>query len=206
MTEINASPARPHRANPFIAIPSTSASESAESIRRAMMRAGLIQDARPGINISSRSKSLKEKLYDSRAAAKLKVASVAMHLDRDWRERFFAQIDALLNLEDWDKLDEPISDKSFDTLLRLLLLMRAKRRPGLGATSDGHAIAMWTVDKNRLTIECLPADEVRWVVVQYLEGDRDTAAGETVLPRLLDRLRPYDPQQWFNDEGAEAPA
>jgi hypothetical protein len=204
MTEISASPVRPHRENPFIAIPSASASEYAESIRTAMMRAGLTQEARPGVVASARSKSLEERLFDSRAAAKLRVASVAMHLSSAWRERFFAQVDALLNAEDWDRLDEPISEKSFATLLRLLLLLRVKRRPGLGATSDGHVVAMWTVGKNRLTIECLPGDEVRWAIVQYVDGDRDTAAGETALPRLLDRLGPYNPQQWFADEGTEA--
>jgi len=204
MTEVSASPVRPHRENPFIAIPSVSASEYAESIRTAMMRAGLTQEVRPGVAVSARSRSLEEQLFDSRAAAKLRVASVAMHLSTAWRERFFAQLDALLNAEDWDRLDEPISEKSFATLLRLLLLVPVKRRPGLGATSDGHVVAMWTVGKNRLTIECLPGDVVRWAIVQYVDRDRDTAVGETALPRLLDRLGPYNPQQWFADEGTEA--
>jgi hypothetical protein len=129
-----------------------------------------------------------------------------MHLDREWRMRFFAQIDSLLSFDDWDKADLTISDGSFMTLLRMLLLIRAKRRPGLGASGDGHVIAMWTLGNDRLTIECLPADVVRWIVLREIDSDRESAAGQTTLPRLLEVLQPYVPQRWFSDEGSKTPA
>ena len=88
----------------------------------------------------------------------------------------------------------------------MLLLVRAKRRPGLGATSDGHLIAMWTIGNDRLTIECLPADEIRWVVFREIDGERESAAGRTVLARLPDVLEPYAPERWFADEGPKDPA
>ncbi|MGO9485156.1 MAG: hypothetical protein ACLPX9_11315 [Rhodomicrobium sp.] len=126
-----------------------------------------------------------------------------MHLPVDWRTRLFRQVDSLLSLDDWDKSDTPISEASFATLLRMVLHIQAKRRPGLGATSDGHVIAMWTVGNDRLTIECLPADEIRWVVVCETNNDRESAAGQTVLARLPDVLKPYAPERWFADEGSK---
>jgi hypothetical protein len=146
---------------------------------------------------------LEQQLFDVRAACKIKTAEVAMHLDQGWRKRFFRQLDTLLDPEEWDALDTPITIHSFSTLLRMLMLVKPKRRPGLGATFDGNVIAAWTIDKNRLTIECLPDDEVRWVVLHYLDYERETAAGQTGLLRLRDVLQPYNPDRWLADEGAK---
>eukprot|EP01037_Dinobryon_pediforme_P014137 gene14137-14256_t len=106
--------------------------------------------------------SLEHRLYQSKAAGKLRTAAIAMHLDGDWRQRFFAQIDNLLDVDEWDPNDTPITDGSFGTFLRMILLVKAKRRPGMGATSNGHAVASWTVGNDRLTIECAENDCVNW--------------------------------------------
>jgi hypothetical protein len=149
--------------------------------------------------------SLKEKLFEARAACKIRTASVAMHLDPDWRRKLFAQIDNLLSLEEWDEQDRPIVGASFATFLRMVLLIKAKRRPGLGAAANGNVIAAWTVGRDRLTIECLANDEVRWVLVHYPNDERESGAGQTTLPRLLDVLNPYNPERWFADERPKAP-
>jgi hypothetical protein len=143
---------------------------------------------------------LEERLYDARAACKIRTATVAMHLDHDWRIRFFRQLDNLMDIDNWEKDDLPVTNASFGTLLRMLLFIRPKRRPGLGITNDGNIIAAWTVGKDRLTIECRAADQVRWVVVIYDGEERESAAGEAHLPRLMDVLAPYKPQRWFADE------
>src|SRR5580704_16658355 len=44
-------------------------------------------------------RSLEEQLYDALAAFKVRTASVAMHLDREWRSRLFRQLDSLLAVE-----------------------------------------------------------------------------------------------------------
>jgi hypothetical protein len=147
--------------------------------------------------------SLKEQLYEARAACKVKTAAVAMHLPPDWRTRFFSQIDGLLDIESWDPEDQPATVASFATLLRMILFIRG-RRPGLGATASGNFIATWTEGRDELTIECKPDDKVRWVLVRDLDGQRESAAGETSLPRLLDVLRPYDPHRWFRNAPDQA--
>ncbi|MCQ8118985.1 hypothetical protein [Methylomonas rosea] len=143
--------------------------------------------------------SLEEKLYDVRALCKIRTASVAMYLTSEWRSRFFSQLDNLLDAENWEEEDTPIIEASFNTFLRMIMLMWPVRRPGLGATSEGNIIAAWTVDRDRLTIECLPGDKVRWVVSWHVEGMQERAAGDVSLTRLLAVLSPYDPKRWFID-------
>jgi hypothetical protein len=214
MTELNTLSTRPKNARPFLNISVAPVGADATWINQASTRALSVsrQFASPSaivqrsIAMPASASSLEEQLYNSRATCKIKTAAVAMHLDRDWRTRFFAQIDSLLSADEWDKADAPIGEASFMTLLRMLLLIRAKRRPGLGASSDGHLIAMWTVGNDRLTIECLPADQVRWIVVCDVDGERESAAGQTTLMRLLDVLQPYTPKRWLADEGPKAPA
>lgn len=143
--------------------------------------------------------SLEEQLFNARAICKIRTAQIAMHLEPGRRERFFAQVDSLLDAEEWDEHDQPITEASFATLLRLLLLIRPKRWPGLGATMDGHVIAAWTEDRNRLTIECLPEDQLRWVLVRFRDGERESHAADTPLLRLPTVLQPYEPQIWFGE-------
>jgi hypothetical protein len=105
----------------------------------------------------------------------------------------------LLDAENWDSGDDVTTEASFTTLLRMVLFLGG-HRPGLGITGTGNFIATWTENGDRLTIECLPNDHVRWVLVQNLDGQRETAAGETTVPRLPEVLRPYDPPtRWFPD-------
>jgi hypothetical protein len=107
------------------------------------------------------------------------------------------QLDGLLNAQSRDSANAAATEASFATLLHMVLLLGG-RRPALGATGAGNFIATWTEGDDRLTIECKPDDHVRWVLVQSLDGQRETAAGETTARRLPEVLRPYDPpKRWF---------
>lgn len=136
-------------------------------------------------------------LFESRAFSKVWTAQVAMHLNGDWREKFFWQIDNLLDEENWEEGDLPMTQESFKTLLRMMTLQRGMKRPGLGLTSEGNAIATWTNGDRRLTVECYPGDQVRWVLSVREDGQPESAAGKTSLPRLLKVLAPYSPELWF---------
>jgi hypothetical protein len=142
-------------------------------------------------------KTLSEKLFDALASFKVKTSSVAMHLADSWRLGFFRQLDSLLEEESWDPADAPPTSDSFTTLLRMLLFLAPERRPGLGATSQGNFVAAWTVGNDRLTIEALPKDRVRWVVSCELNGAREAAAGSSTLSNLGGVLSPYNPDRWF---------
>jgi hypothetical protein len=144
--------------------------------------------------------SIEDKLRNANALCKTKTASIAMHVSKEWLFLFYRQLDNLMDPENWEDDDTPITDESFATLLRMLLYVKPKKRPGLGATSTGNIIATWTRDKERLTIECLPSDKVRWVLSVYINNERESAAGVTSLKRLLDVLSPYVPQHWFEND------
>lgn len=199
------------RPRPFLSAPPPPAGQASEQLRRAAIASavasasttsGLIQPTTiPTVAVGS----LQDQLYSVLAACKIRTATVAMHLDQDWRTRFFSQLDNLLAADSWDPDDVPASEASFTTLLRMILFIRG-RRPGLGATAAGSFIATWTEGPDRLTIECKPLDHVRWVLIRHLDGERESAAGETMLPRLLDVLAPYEPQRWFRNATDQAAA
>jgi hypothetical protein len=142
-------------------------------------------------------KTLGEELFDSLASFKIKTSTVAMHLDDQWRLRFFTQLDNLLDEPSWDPEDKPPSLESFTTLLRMLLLLAPERRPGLGASSDGNLVAAWTVGNDRLTIQTLRNDRVKWSLSCDLDGARESAAGNSTLSNLREILSPYRPDRWF---------
>ena len=145
----------------------------------------------------SSGKTLTEILFDTRSSLKIKTAEVAMHLHAGWRELLFRQLDNLHDVEEWDVRDRPTEIGSFVTFLRLILHIRPDKKPGIGLTSSGHLIAGWAHQRDRLTIECLPNDQVRWVLVRWDGDDRESAAGSTSLLRLAAALEPYKPSSWF---------
>jgi len=181
-----------------VEFPSMGASDDAHLIRQSLDEI----ENRPltGSSVSERSgaaESLAERLYDTLADAKIMTARVAMHLDQGWRDRLFAQLDELLDVEDWHEDDEPVLDVSFATFLRMILHQKPERRPGLGVSHRGHLIAAWTQGADRLTLEFLPADTIRWVLSCEVNGERERAAGETPVGRLPEVLSPYRPARWF---------
>jgi hypothetical protein len=142
-------------------------------------------------------KPIQERLFDSLASFKMWTATVAMHIDRDWRDGLFRQLDSLLDFESWDSADPPPSIGSYATLLRMILMLSPKRRPGLGVSVNGSLIAMWTVGSERLTVDCLPKDLVRWHLNAFINGDEERAAGQTPLVRFREVLAPYQPARWL---------
>jgi hypothetical protein len=149
--------------------------------------------------------SPEEKVFDRLMAMKVATANVAMHLRGPWRDGFFRQLDHALDAEDWDFSDELPTIESFRTLLRTIVFLGKNggelRRPSIAANATGHVVAAWSERGNRLTIECLPNDEVRWVLGKTIDGNRVSAAGQapvTFLPRALEA---YAPGDWWRAVG-----
>jgi hypothetical protein len=145
--------------------------------------------------------SLRERLHDARVVCKVRTNMFAMHFGRDWQQKFFAQLDATMDAEEWDPQDQVPTETAFATLLRILLILRNKRRPGLAAGPNGTIIATWTIGANRLTLQCQSGDCVLWFVTQVIDGEPDTAAGQTTVANLMQRLQSFNPEQWFTNEG-----
>lgn len=146
---------------------------------------------------NSGAKSIDEQLFDATANVKILTSQVAMHLDREWRERLFQQLDSLHDPEEWEAEDKPIQQSSFATFLKAICQIKPTVRPGLGLSHGGQLVAAWTSGKNRLTIEFMPNDRVRWVVSRYPDGELEQFAGQTMVSRLMVGLRPYSPEEWL---------
>jgi len=143
--------------------------------------------------------TMEERLFQSSANFKILTSMVAMHLPVEWREKMFQQIDTLLDAEQWESDDAPPTVFSARTFLRLILALNSSVRPGLGASHDGNLIAAWTKGKNRLTVECLGGDRLKWSVVREAPDREsvDRIVGATGLGRFVSQLAPYRPEIWF---------
>jgi hypothetical protein len=142
---------------------------------------------------------LELRLFDALAAAKILASQVAMHLDQNWRNELFHQIDSLHDPAEWETDDQPLRGESFSTFLKAVLSIKPERRPGFGLSVEGNLIAAWTTGHDRLTIEFLPSDRVRWVLSRKAEGDTERFAGETGVGRLFSGLKNFNVEHWFDD-------
>jgi hypothetical protein len=183
---------------------------NAALLAQAMARAAGAQLSQPTLRVAynlaaPRPRSLEERLFDARAACKIESRKFSMLFDPDWHTRLFHQLDLLMDVQEWDPDDSPVTNDSFTTLLRLLMILRDKRRPGLGIANAGNILATWSITAgDRLTIECLPDDRVRWIVTHPVEEGTESAVGETNLDRLMANLAPYNPDHWFAHEGPKS--
>lgn len=143
---------------------------------------------------------IEERLFDATSSVKMLTAQVAMHMDKEWRNKLFRQIDSLHDLDEWDSDDKPVKRSSFKTFLKAILQIKPLQHPGLGLTYDGYLIAAWTTGRDQLTTEFLPNDRVRWVLTRHIDEETEQAAGQTTVSRLYECLKPYHPDHWFLHE------
>jgi hypothetical protein len=140
-----------------------------------------------------------EQLRFKTASFKRLTAAVAMYLHPEWRARLFARLDALLNVEDWDSTQQLPSEQSFSTFLRMIIYLHPTRRPGIGITPNGHFAAAWTRGADRMVIECVGNDEVRWVLSREHDGEFESGAGRVSIHRIPDVTAGYDPEPLLSD-------
>lgn len=162
---------------------------------------GLMIPPSPGaLAFEPYNKSTEEKLFDATASVKVLASKVAMHLDRERRNKLFKQIDSLHDIDEWDKEDSPIKATSFETFLKAFILISPKVHPGLGLSYEGNLIATWGNLQDRLITEFLPKGLVRFVLSRTVDDDVERATGEINVARLSDCLSPYQPEHWFHHE------
>ena len=87
-------------------------------------------------------KPIEEKIFDATASVKILTAQVAMHLEREWREKLFRQLDSLHDPIGWEPGDLPVQQSSFATFLKAICKIRPKCRPGLACRAPMPLIIM----------------------------------------------------------------
>jgi hypothetical protein len=126
-------------------------------------------------------------------------SSIARYLDRAWHAQLFERLDILFDAEDWDSDFALPLEASFETFLRLIIYLHPTKRPGIGLSSRGYVLASWSKDGDRIVIECLPNDDLRWVLSQTNEGQRESAAGKNRIQRLIELIEGYEPDRFFKN-------
>lgn len=183
---------------PFAAVlPSLGASkesrlieDSIKSMRRLLSEpatriAGMADGDKRGLPVN-------ERLIAKVASFKRMVSIVAMYLDPSWRLQLLSSIEELLDPDDWDEDFRLPSDQSFSTFLRMIIYLHPSKKPALGLSPRGHVLAAWARNDDRIVVECLGNDEVRWVISRTADGNRETGAGTVLLHRVPDVTAPYE--------------
>jgi hypothetical protein len=152
---------------------------------------GSLHDTKP------KSGPIADQLRDKLVSLKRIVSVVSMYLDADWRIQLLDALDRFLNVEDWEDDIALPSEQSFSTFLRTMIYFHPTKRPGLGLSTKGHFLASWSRGRDRIVIECLANDEIRWVLSQTYDGRRESGAGKNQIHRLPDVLAGYLPDRFF---------
>jgi hypothetical protein len=139
-----------------------------------------------------------ERLFDALAAAKVLTSRVAMHFTLEWRDKLFRQLDSLHDPAEWEEGDLPVHQASFMTFLKAMLTINPARRPGLGLSHAGNLIAAWTTGGDRLTIEFMLHDRIRWVISRRYDDGPVRYAGDVPVSRLAEGLSKHNPEHWFS--------
>jgi hypothetical protein len=159
--------------------------------------------ARPAVSrerIRRSEPSVTERLYDVLANAKVMTSQISMHLSAPWRRTLFEKLDELLDPSDWHEDAAVLDAASYETFLRFLTYINPTRQPVLGLSDEGNFLAAWIDGPNRLTLEFLSKDLIRWVLVRHLDDDeQESAAAQVPLLRLSKTLEAYQPERWFFD-------
>ncbi len=126
------------------------------------------------------------------------ISSVSMHLPRGFAPGLNRQFADMLADDAWEDGDAFPTEKALAAFLNMLISTRAAQRPGIGTNGRGSITAFWRDGENRLTVDCLPTGNIRWVLSRVNQhGDLERAAAECQPERLLDVLDAYRPEVWF---------
>jgi hypothetical protein len=153
---------------------------------------------KPISQLSPRS-PLDERLAERLLVFKRMISPISRYLDANWRSELFETLDRLFEFEDWDSDFALPDEHSFATFLRLIIHLHPTKRPGIGLSARGHILASWSRGRDRIVIECLANDELRWVLSQSNEGRRESAAGKNRIQRLVELIEGYEPDRFFKD-------
>lgn len=140
-----------------------------------------------------------QKLRIKCGALKQLTGIVAMHLDNDWRKRLFSRLDEICDPDEWEADFALPSEQSFSTFIRMVIYLHPTKRPSIGLAPNGNFLSAWRDGEDRITIECLSNDEVRWSLSRTIDGDRELAAGRVLIHRVPDVTEAYNPEPFFTN-------
>jgi hypothetical protein len=126
------------------------------------------------------------------------ISSNSMHLPKGFAVGLNGQFANMMADDVWEDDDVLPSMDSLNAFLLMLISTKAMHRPGIGTNGRGSITAFWREGENRLTIDCLPSGNTRWVLTrENAPGKIERAAAECHPERLREVLNPFRPEVWF---------
>lgn len=148
-------------------------------------------------SLTPATKPIDEQLFDATSNVKILTSQVANYLSKDFRNKLFHQLDAMHKADDWDLDDKPVLQTSYSLFLKTITFLKPERIPSLGLSHTGNVLTAWITGNDRLILEFLPDDHIKWIVSGTFDNVTENSSGVTSILRLPKVLSPYYPDIWF---------
>ena len=107
-------------------------------------------------------KTFSEKVFDHAVLLKVLLAQYTMHLNNQFRERTFLEIDRLLNDQDWYEEDTFPNEPSFRSFVSWSIYTSEFDWTSLGISNDGNTLVAWKAGESLITANFTKEEFVRW--------------------------------------------
>lgn len=136
--------------------------------------------------------TFEQKITDALVGLKAATSAYAMHITSDAMENIFAQLEDVINLDDWHEEDEFPRLQSFKDLLAWSIYAGVQQWDSLGVDDDGDVLVAWYSEQITLTANFDGHRLVRWTS-RYQDGDDVVAhaSGDCSLRQFAKQARFY---------------
>ena len=135
--------------------------------------------------------TIEQTLFDALVGLKVSVSLYAMHLAPAARHNIFAQLDAIINPDDWHEGDDLPNQAAFQEFLKWLIYAKCFDWTSLGVSDEGHILVAWHSAQLRLTANFSGLGDVRWTATLHSDSGVEHAAGKSSLKFFEKQARFY---------------
>lgn len=184
---------------------STSVKDAALPESKKVMLA--IRDAQRFVRAVPEITSFEEQIFNSLVSLKVSVSQYAMHLTTEERHRIFAELDSLINVDDWHEGDTLPNIIAFRDFLKWMIYSKYFKWISLGVSDEGGMTVAWKTKRVLLTAKfsgLAGQDGVKWTAQILSEkGETGYAVGKCPLRLFSEQAMFY--LHGTEDEGQQHP-
>lgn len=145
-----------------------------------------LRDLSPQVihDVQPQEKSFEEQIFASLVSLKVAVSQFAMHLTAEERSRIFAELDSVINVDDWHEGDQLPKVEAFEDFLKWMIYSKYFRWISIGSSNDGGLLVAWKTPYVLLTAKFSGGDgfdAVRWTARLSSGTEVGHAAGKCPL-------------------------
>ncbi len=140
---------------------------------------------------SAPSQNFAATIFNTLVELKVGVAQYAMHLSPDVRAKLFADLDEIINIEDWYEEDALPKYLSFRDFLKWTIYSKRFNWTSIGISDEGNILVAWKSAKALLTARYDGEGRVWWTATINSEGEKNLAAGDCSLEFFESEAKHY---------------